>query len=95
MFGLVLLGEEDLKIPPCNKLTYRARLPSSKEVGGLRLDSWLKEVDWIAELSFALAGRSRDYWYAQQLSMATMVWSVFVAVNGMQSQSECQQQYQY
>lgn len=29
-----------------------------------------------------MAGQSRDYWWAQQLSAATMLWSIFVAIEG-------------
>jgi len=63
-------------------LTENARFPDSQNVGALKLDSWIRGIDWVSELSFALAGRSRDYWYAQQLSIATMVFSVFVGVEG-------------
>jgi len=48
----------------------------------------------VSELSFALAGRSRDYWYAQQLSIATMVFSVFVGVEGESALAElCERSY--
>jgi len=63
-------------------LTKNPRFPDSQNVGALKLDSWIRGIDWVSELSFALAGRSRDYWYAQQLSIATMVFSVFVGVEG-------------
>lgn len=57
--------------------------PDSHDVGSLRLSRWLRDVDWVAELSFALGGRARDYFYAAQLSSATLVWSVFLAVEGL------------
>jgi len=82
MCGLAALGRH-LELPlRSTVLTRGRRFPDTKDVGALKLDSWIREIDWVSELSFALAGRSRDYWYAQQLSIATMVFSVFVSVEG-------------
>lgn len=65
--------------------TNLIRLPQQENHSGLQLGQWLKEEGWLRWGVSRMFGSRRDFWWVQQLSLATGVWSIFLAIEGMYS----------